>query len=80
MSYLFNEANGFANGTAVGKCKGVLLTNTAATGNTADLITYTNTGATAYTRVTIPAGSTTIFHLRVWGISYGTGITGAVLA
>ena len=80
MSYLFNEVKPFANNTSVGKCKGVLLTNTTASVVLADLWTYGDLGTTAATRVAIPANSTQIYHLRVWGISFGAGITGAVLA
>lgn len=80
MSYLFNEVKPFANNTSVGKCKGVLLTNTTASAVLADLWTYGDLGTTAATRVAIPANSTQIYHLRVWGISFGAGITGAVLA
>jgi hypothetical protein len=79
MSYLFNEAKPFANNTSVGKCKGVLLTADG-TNRTADLWTYTDAGTTAATRVAILANTTQIYHLRVWGISFGAGITGAVLA
>jgi hypothetical protein len=80
MSYLFNEVKPFANNTAVGKCKGVLLTNTTGSAVLADLWTYGDLGTTAATRVSIPANATEIFHIRVWGISYGAGVTGAVLA
>ena len=80
MSYLFNEVKPFANNAAVGKCKGVLLANTTSSAVVADLYTYGDTGATAATRVSVPAGDTKVFHIRVWGISFGAGITGAVLA
>lgn len=80
MSYLFNEVKPFASNTAVGKCKGVLLTNTTASAVLADLWTYGDLGTTAATRVSIPANSSEVFHIRVWGISYGAGVTGAVLA
>lgn len=80
MSYLFNEVKPFANNTAVGKCKGVLLANTSGSSAPVDLYTYGDTGATAATRVSIPGGDTKVFHIRVWGISFGAGITGAVLA
>jgi hypothetical protein len=80
MSYLFNEAKPFANNTSVGKCKGVLLTNTTGSGVLADLWTYGDLGTTAATRVSITGNSTEIFHIRVWGISFGAGLTGAVLA
>ena len=80
MSYLFDEAKPFANNTAVGKCKGVMLTNTTAAGNTADLWIFGDTGNTAAFRVQLPPVTTQIFHVRVWGISFGAGITGAVLA
>lgn len=80
MSYLFNEAKPFANNAAVGKCKGVLLTNIQGSGATADLWVYNDAGNTFASRVVVPTATTQIFHLRVWGISYGAGITGAVLA
>lgn len=80
MSYLFNEVKPFANNTAVGKCKGVLLANPTASALQADIYTYGDTGVTAATRVSVPAGDTKVFHIRVWGISFGAGITGAVLA
>jgi hypothetical protein len=82
MSYLFNEAKAFASNTTVGKCKGVLLTNTSGGAATADLYAYSDlrTGTTMSVRVSLPANSTEIFHISVWGISYGAGITGAVLA
>ena len=80
MSYLFNEAKPFANNVAVGKCKGIMLTNIQAGGATADLWLYNDAGNTFANRVVIPAAKTEIFHVRVWGISYGAGITGAVLA
>jgi len=80
MSYLFNEAKPFANNVAVGKCKAVMLTNTTAAGNTADLWIYNDAGRTAAHRVQLPAVTTQIIPIRVWGISFGAGITGAVLA
>jgi hypothetical protein len=82
MSYLFNETKAFASNTSVGKCKGVLLTNTTGSGVVVDLYPYSDlrTGATMSVRVSLPANATEIFHISVWGISYGAGITGAVLA
>jgi hypothetical protein len=85
MSYLFNEVNQFPNAAgaaaaAVGKCKAVLLTNNTGTGLTAGLMTYRNNGATAETRVVVGANSTEIFPVRVWGVSFATGLTGGVLA
>jgi len=79
MSYLFNEAKGFANNTAVGKCKAVLLTSDG-TAKNADLWIYNDAGTTAAHRVTLPANTTQIIPIRVWGISFGSGLTGAVLA
>lgn len=78
MSYLFNEAKSFANNTAVGKCKAVMLT--ASTNTNADLWIYNDAGRTAAHRVSLLSGTTEIIPVRVWGISFGAGITGAVLA
>ena len=85
MSYLFNELVPFTNAAgaaaaAVGKCKAVLLTNNTAAGITAGLITYSPNGVTAETRVVVGANSTEIFPVRVWGVSFATGLTGGVLA
>ena len=66
--------------SAFGKNKGVLLTNTTASGNTADLITFRANGTTAATRVLVTAGRTEIFPVQIWGISLGSGWTGGVLS
>jgi hypothetical protein len=82
MSYLFNEAIQFG-GTAgqfCGKNKGVLLTNTTGSGNTVDLYTYKANGTTLANRVSLLGNESKIFNIRVWGISCGAGITGAVLS
>ena len=85
MSYLFNELTQFPNAAgaaaaAVGKCKAVLLTNNTGAGLTAGLITYRANGATAETRVVVGASTTEIFPIRVWGVSFASGLTGGVLA
>lgn len=79
MSYLFNEVKPFATNTSVGKCKGVLLSAAGSPG-AADLWVYGDAGTTFATRVTLPANTSQIFNIRVWGISLGAGVTGAVLA
>jgi len=79
----YREAVPFGNTGAsatFGKNKGVLLTNTNATGNTADLVTFRANGTTAYTRVLVAGASTQIYQLQIWGISLGAGWTGAVLS
>jgi hypothetical protein len=79
----YREAVPFPNTNAsasFGKNKGVLLTNTIASGNTADLVTYRANGTTAFTRVLVPTGTTQIYQLQIWGISLGSGFTGAVLS
>ena len=81
----YREAVPFPNTNAsasFGKNKGVLLTNTSAiaSGNTADLVTYRANGTTAFTRVLVPTGTTQIYQLQIWGISLGSGFTGAVLS
>jgi hypothetical protein len=85
MSYLFNEINPFPNAagaaaSAVGKNKAVLLTNNTSGGLSAGLITFKNNGTTAESRVVVGANSTEIFPIRIWGISFATGLTGGVLA
>jgi len=78
----YREAVPFPNTNAsasFGKNKGVLLTNTNTAGNTADLVTYRANGTTAFTRVLVPTG-TQIYQLQIWGISLGSGFTGAVLS
>ena len=85
MSYLFNEINPFPNAagaaaSAVGKNKGVLLTNNTGAGLTAGLMVYRNNGLTAETRVVVGANTTEIFPIRIWGISFASGLTGGVLA
>ena len=79
----YREAVPFPNTNAsanFGKNKGVLLTNTTSTGNTADLVTYRADGRTGFTRVQVAGGLTEIFQLQIWGISLGAGWTGAVLS
>lgn len=79
----YREAVPFGNTGAsatFGKNKGVLLTNTTASGNTADLVTYRANGSTGYTRVLVTAGRTEIYPVQIWGISLGSGWTGAVLS
>jgi hypothetical protein len=82
MSYLFHEAKPFTNGQPVGKCKGVLLTNTNSSKARADLICYSDlrTGATYCVKVEFATQASQIFHIGVWGVSAEAGITGAVLA
>lgn len=84
MEYLYTEARQFSRNIDVGKCKAVLLTNDGTVGAvsaTADLCIYNDRGLTAYHRTYLSASDgTKIFECRLWGISYGAGITGAVLA
>lgn len=82
MSYSYNEAIPFGGtgGQFSGKNKGVLLTNTTAGGLFVDLYTYRANGTTAGTRVSLVANESKIFQIRTWGISCGSGITGAVLS
>ncbi len=85
MSYLFNELTQFPNAAGaaaafVGKNKAVLLTNNTGNGLTAGLIVYRPNGVTAESRVVVGANATEIFPIRVWGVSFGTGLTGGVLA
>ena len=82
MSYLFNEAIplGGTGGERSGKNKGVLLTNTTGAAISADLYTYRANGTTAASRVQIPATTTELFTVRVWGVSCGAGLTGAVIS
>lgn len=82
MSYLYNEANplGGTGGQFSGKNKAVLLTNVSGSTATVDLYTYRPNGTTAATRVSLATNATTIFEIRTWGVSCGSGITGAVLS
>jgi len=82
MSYLFNEAIplGGTGGERSGKNKGVLLTNTTGASIAADLYTYRANGTTGASRVQIPGSTTELFTVRVWGVSFGAGLTGAVLS
>ena len=85
MSYLFNELVPFPNAAAAaaafaGKNKAVLLTNNTGAGLSAGLIVYRPNGATAESRVVVGQNSTEIFPIRIWGISFATGLTGGVLA
>ena len=77
----YNEAISFGGtgGQFSGKNKGVLLTNSGSAA-TVDLYTYRANGTTAATRVVLAANQTTIFEIRTWGGSCGSGITGAVLS
>ena len=79
MSY--NEAIPFGGtgGQFSGKNKGVLLTNSGSAA-TVDLYTYRANGTTAATRVSLVAAESKIFQIRIWGVSCGSGITGAVLS
>ena len=85
--YLFNELTPFPNtaggsvGATASKAKGVLLTNTNLTnGLTAGLITYRASGGTGETRVVVGAGKTQIFPIRVWGVSFESGLTGGFIS
>ena len=85
MSYLFNELTPFPNAAGAaaafaGKNKAVLLTNNTGSGLTAGLMVYRANGTTAENRVVVGASTTEIFPIRVWGVSFGTGLTGGVLA
>ncbi len=79
----YREVVPFANtnaSAALGKNKGVLLTNLGVNGNTADLVTYRANGSTAFTRVSVLSAKTEIFPVQVWGISLGTGWTGGLVS
>lgn len=84
--YLFNELIPFPNvaggsvGATASKAKGVLLTNTTANGLVAGLITYQANGRTAETRVTVGGNKTQMFPIRVWGVSFESGITGGLIS
>ena len=80
MSYLFNEAIPLrgTGGQFSGKNKGVLLSTTATAA--VDLYTYRANGTTAATRIQLAANDTTLIPIRVWGVSCGSGVTGAVLS
>jgi len=86
MSYLFNEIVPFPNAagaaaSAVGKNKGVFLTNTSVTlPTTVGLISYRANGTTWENRVNITANNTAIIPLRVWGVSFASGLTGGTIA
>ena len=77
----YNEAIPFGGtgGQFSGKNKGVLLTNTGSAA-TVDLYTYRANGTTAGTRVYLGSNESKIFQIRIWGVSCGSGITGAVLS
>ena len=79
MSY--NEAIPFGGtgGQFSGKNKGVLLTNSGSAA-TVDLYTYRANGTTGATRVSLVGNESKIFQIRIWGVSCGSGITGAVLS
>lgn len=78
----YNEAIPFGGtgGQFSGKNKGVLLTNLSGTGATVDLYTYRANGTTAGTRVSLVTAESKIFQIRIWGVSCGAGVTGAVLS
>ena len=85
MSYLFNELVPFPNiagATAAfaGKNKAVLLINNTGAGLTAGLIVYRANGSTGESRVVVGQNSTEIFPIRVWGVSFASGLSGGVLA
>ena len=83
MSMSYNEAIPFGGtgGQFSGKNKGVLLTNVSGgAGALVDIYTYRANGTTGATRVSLVANETKIFEIRTWGISCGSGITGAVLS
>ena len=82
MSISYNEAIPFGGtgGQFSGKNKGVLLTNLSGAGATVDLFTYRANGTTAGTRVSLVTGESKIFQIRIWGVSCGSGVTGAVLS
>lgn len=85
MSYLFNELVPFPNAAGAtaafaGKNKAVLLTNNTGAGLTAGLIVYRANGSTGESRVVVGTSKTEIFPVRVWGVSFETGLTGGVLA
>jgi len=86
-NYLFNELTPFPSieggsvGATASKAKGVLLTNTNLTnGLTAGLITYRANGRTAETRVVVGPGKTQMFPIRVWGVSFESGLTGGFIS
>ena len=82
MQNMYSEAIPFGGtgGQFGGKNKGVLLTNTTASVNTVDLYTYKANGTTLANRVSLMGSESKIFQIRVWGISCGAGITGALLS
>lgn len=82
MSMSYNEAIPFGGtgGEFSGKNKGVLLTNVSGSNATVDLYTYRANGTTAGTRVCLVTTESKIFPIRIWGVSCGSGITGAVLS
>jgi len=85
MSYAFTITSPFGGtgGQQSGgpKNKGILLTNTTSSPVVVDLRTYSPTGSTAgYVQVHIVGNRSEIFDLRVWGVSCGSGVTGAILS
>jgi hypothetical protein len=79
----YREIDPFGNTNAsapLGRNKGVVLTNTQTTGNTADLCIFRANGTTAFTRVLVTSGKTEIFPFQIWGISLGAGWTGGTLS
>ena len=85
MTYLFNEIIPFPNAagagvTFAGKNKGVILANTGGGSLPVSLYNYRANGTTWENRINIINSSTAVIPIRVWGVSYGTGITGALIA
>ena len=85
IDYLFNELIPFPNAAGavagpIAKCKGVLLTNPPVNGLSAGLITYRANGTTAETRVVVGSNKTSVFPIRVWGVSFETGLTGGFIS
>jgi carbon starvation protein CstA len=81
MSYLYNESNPLTGtgGQFCGKNKGILVSATAT--GFVDLYTYLPNGTTAGTR-TITAVGSTLYPIRVWGVSCGaiSGFTASVVS
>jgi len=81
MSYLYNESNPLTGtgGQFCGKNKGIMVTSTAT--SYVDLYTYLPNGTTAATRI-VSTTSTTLYPLRVWGVSCGAinGFTSSVVS
>tara|TARA_R110000868_G_scaffold9867_3_gene48512 strand:- start:9714 stop:9971 length:258 start_codon:yes stop_codon:yes gene_type:complete len=85
MTYLFNEIVPFPNAAAAsvtfaGRNKGVILTNTGAGTLPVSLYNYRANGTTWENRINLPVNTTSIIPIRVWGVSYGAGISGGTIA